>query len=431
MSTLAISENQSDAALLRDRKAMLMYPVIVTPFVIALFYILGGGKGERYLAEKEAAGKPGAIGFNAFIPNAKSGTIEGRSVDRAAYGKATVGQTLSSFTNSRKDSSHLNGFKTVLVSNTVTPAQPTSQPTHTSSLAAAPVAAPMVRYAPVRRGPNAAALAATGGNTQRRKLNAYLYTPPGTAGYNAGTDQQVEARLKTYESQRNAPTTYARVPPPTTGLETTPQPGKAVGEEVRPASVRVSDNLTASQLTSEATVAENPFVTAPTGANRRGPQQAILSGGSNGSKRTISWMIPVVVHEDQTFRAGEMVKLRLLKEITADGVIIPVNTILHAVCQNSEDRMRLTVQSLQLEGQLIPLDLEVYDMDGTVGVNMPGMSNQAGGQIRSSAIQGVQMPGIGSLANTVMNTVRQSASARARQTSVKLRAGYNLFLKAQ
>lgn len=91
----------------------------------------------------------------------------------------------------------------------------------------------------------------------------------------------------------------------------------------------------------------------------------------------------------------------------------------------------MDVRSLQLNGQLIPLDLEVYDIDGIAGVNMPGLSNQVGGQLQSSAIQGLQVPGVGGLVNTVANQARTSASNSARQTTVRLKAGYNLYLKAQ
>ena len=46
----AISAQRSDEAFFRNRKAMLMYPLIILPFVIALFWILGGGNGERDIA---------------------------------------------------------------------------------------------------------------------------------------------------------------------------------------------------------------------------------------------------------------------------------------------------------------------------------------------------------------------------------------------
>ncbi|WP_461129688.1 conjugative transposon protein TraM [Spirosoma aerophilum] len=193
----------------------------------------------------------------------------------------------------------------------------------------------------------------------------------------------------------------------------------------------MSDNLTATRL-AEPVNAKDAFFTAPTSGSRRQAERAVLSvGNSYGSKKIVAWMIPVVVHEDQTFKSGNTVKLRLTKEISADGITIPANTILHAICQTSEDRLRMVVRSIQLNDQLIPLDLEVYDIDGIAGVNMPGLSNQTSGQLQASAVQGLQVPGIGGLVNTVASQARMSASNSLRQPTVRLKAGYNLYLKAQ
>ena len=417
----ALSATHSDAAFYRNRKAMLMYPVIILPFVAALFWLFGGGKGERYVAEEAAAGKAGAKGFNATVPTAKNGTINGRDVDGPGYGKAPIGQTLSNFTNTRQDSVS-RGLKAIPVSN---PGQAETS-IHASSLASTPVSATTRPY----RGTNEAALAATR-PARTKSGKPYYYNAPGSRPYYtaSATDQQLDQQLQQYESSRTAPASASR-PAPLTSYAINDVTGAQTTE--RPASVRVSDNLTASRL-SDAAELESPFLTAPTGGSRKEPSRAVLSGGNYGQKKVIAWMIPVVVHEDQSIRDGQQVKLRLLKEITADGVTIPANTILHAICQLSDDRLRLTVRSLQLGGQLIPLDLDVYDTDGSMGVNVPGLTNssQVGGQLRSSAIQGVQVPGIGTLGSTVLNSARMSASSSARQTTIRLRAGYNLFLKAQ
>lgn len=412
----ALTANHSDAAFYRNRKAMLVYPIIVLPFLIALFWILGGGKGNRYTEQEAQVGRAGASGFNAEMPNAKTGTIEGHKVDNPAYGKSVAGQVLSSFTNTRRDST-TKGLRAMPIDN---------QTGQTSSLAALPSgsnpangASGSTAYKGISRNtnPNNAAVAATRPNRQQK---GYYYNPPGAG--QAATDRQLDQQLRQYESRRELVAARA-ASIPNGGAE-------PIGE--RPATVRVSDNGLASRL-SEAAAVESPFLTAPTGGSRPQPTRAVLSGGTYGSQKTIAWMIPVVVHEDQLLRDGEQVKLRLLKEITADGLTIPAHTILYAVCQLSNDRLRLSVRNLQLGGQLIRLDLDVYDTDGSPGINVPGLtqSGQLGGQVRSSALQGVQLPGIGGLASSVLNSARSGAAQSIRQTSIRLRAGYNLFLKAQ
>ncbi len=412
-----LSASHSDAALFRNRKAMLVYPVIILPFLIALFWILGGGKGERYVAEESQASRAGANGFNPQMPNAKNGTIKESKIDNPAYGKSAVGQVLSSFTNTKRDSA-TNGLQAMPVDN---------QTGHASSLAAMPSGNNLTTGPSLRgnnrssRQPNAAALAATRSSRQHK---GYYYNPPGSGV--AATDQQLDQQLRQYESRREGVASTARP-----SVHEKSDLASGAGNE-RAATVRITDNVQASQL-SDVAEAESPFLTAPTGGSRPQPTRAVLSGGNYGSKKTIAWMIPVVVHEDQALWDGEQVKLRLLKEITADGITIPANTILYAVCQLANDRLRLTVRNLQLGGQLIPLDLDVYDTDGSAGINVPGLSQsgQIGGQVRSSAIQGVQLPGIGGLASTVLNSARTGAAQSVRQGSIRLRAGYNLFLKAQ
>lgn len=418
MNTATIALPSNDEAFLRQRQAMLVFPLIVLPFIAILFYIFNGGKGERHLAQDEAANQAGSGSFNAKMPPAKGGSLDGRDVEGPGYGKAAGGQVLSIFSSLRQDSATA-GMKPIDSNPSAT-----SATVHASSLrAVTPTPSATTR-------PNAAAVAATGGSPRNRAGRGYQYkAPPSGPYYSASaTDQQLESQLKDYE--RSRPSLAPNVSAIQARSETIPaQPAK----DTPPATVLLSDQLTASRL-DEPMNADNVFYTAPTGGSRPQLNRAVLSGGNSyGSKKTVAWMIPVVVHEDQAIRDGQQVKLRLLKEITADGITIPTNTILYAICQLSDDRLRLTVRNLQLGGQLIPLDLDVYDTDGSAGINVPGLSQnaQVSGQVRSSAIQGVQLPGIGGLANSVINSARMGASNSLRQSTIRLKAGYNLFLKAQ
>ncbi len=417
MSTATIALPTNDEVFFRQRKAMLGYPVVILPFIAALFFLFGGGKGERHMAQNEAADKAGSGGFNTNMPNAKGGSMNGRDIEGPGFGKASGGQVLSVFTSLRKDSATA-GLKPIAVSD------PASAMPRASSLQA---------VTPIRSATpqsNAAAVAATGVTSRNKGGRGYQYkAPPSGPYYSASaTDQQLESQLQAYERSRPV-----SGPPVSTGQARNEITSPQVLTNTSPATVLVSDHLTASRL-DEPMNADNAFHTAPTGGSRPQPNRAVLSGGNAyGSKKTVVWLIPVVVHEDLAIKDGQQVKLRLLKEITADGITIPTNTILYAICHLSDDRLRLTVRSLQLGGQLIPLDLDVYDTDGSAGINVPGLSSgsQVGGQVRSSAIQGVQVPSVGGLANSVLNAARTGATNSVRQTTIRLRAGYNLFLKAQ
>jgi conjugative transposon TraM protein len=407
MSATTASIATNDIAFYRKRQLYMRLPLIVWPFILVLYPILGGGDGTR-LQDDMAVTEATQTGFNSTMPVAENGSIKGREVEKAGYGQAAPGQVLSAFSHTVSDSVK-GGLKTMPVDNPSSVAT-----THASSLAAS---TPVVAAQPVRHARTTAYAA-----PRRQAANTYYYTPPG----GTVSDQQLTNQLRDYQANKVAPAKN------TPALTSAPAPAAVASADAAPASVQITDNVTASRL-SEETDNSSPFYTAPTEGSRRKSERAVLSSGNSyGSKKTIAWMIPVVVHEDQTIKDGQQVKLRLLKEITADGVTIPANTILYAVCKLSDDRLRLTVNNLQLHGQLIPLNLDVYDTDGSQGVNVPGLSqsSQNNGQLRSSAIQGLNVPGIGGLATSVLSSARMSAANSARQTSIRLRAGYNLFLKA-
>ena len=63
---------------------------------------------------------------------------------------------------------------------------------------------------------------------------------------------------------------------------------------------------------------------------------------------------------DEKIKNGQRVAVRLLEEYKQDGIRIPANTHLQAICK-IDDRLRLTIRSLEMNGKIIPLQLEVND----------------------------------------------------------------------
>ena len=76
---------------------------------------------------------------------------------------------------------------------------------------------------------------------------------------------------------------------------------------------------------------------------------------------------------DQKLTSGQRVTLRLLEDYNQDGVRIPANTHLAAICKIG-DRLELQVRSLEMNGRIIPLALDAYDTDGLQGIYCPETS---------------------------------------------------------
>jgi conjugative transposon TraM protein len=82
--------------------------------------------------------------------------------------------------------------------------------------------------------------------------------------------------------------------------------------------------------------------------------------------------IKVVIDENLTGYAGSRIRLRLLDDITAGHYLIPKDTYLYALISGfSGQRVTLSVKSILYDGKILPVKLEVYDLDGLAGLYVP------------------------------------------------------------
>lgn len=134
---------------------------------------------------------------------------------------------------------------------------------------------------------------------------------------------------------------------------------------------------------------------------------------------------------DEKLRSGQRVTLRLLEELAVDGVVVPANTHLQAICKIGE-RLELSVRSLELNGRIVPLFLDAYDTDGLPGIYCPETaSSKATRQMSNDAIStaGRTFGGlVGDLANTVLRTGATIAKSATGEVSVSVVSGYEFYL---
>jgi len=146
-----------------------------------------------------------------------------------------------------------------------------------------------------------------------------------------------------------------------------------------------------------------------------------------GAKRPFRCMFV----RDQKLKSGQRVTLRLLEDYNADGIRIPANTHLAAICKIG-DRLELQVRSLEMNGRIIPLALDAYDTDGLQGIYCPETSaskgaKQAGNDAISTA--GTTFGGlVGDMASTVIRTGASIARSASGELSVSVVSGYEFYL---
>ena len=134
---------------------------------------------------------------------------------------------------------------------------------------------------------------------------------------------------------------------------------------------------------------------------------------------------------DQKVVDGQRVTVRLLEDYSADGVFVPANTHLAAVCKVS-DRLELSVRSVEMNGRILPLQLVAYDTDGMAGIYCPETSASRNSRRASSdAISAANSTFgglVGDLANTVLRTGATIAKSASGELSVTIVSGYEFYL---
>jgi conjugative transposon TraM protein len=156
---------------------------------------------------------------------------------------------------------------------------------------------------------------------------------------------------------------------------------------------------------------------------------------SKGHKNTIS----ACIHADQTLTDGESVRLRLLEPMRAGNTLIRENTILSGFAKIQGERLQITVGSLEYNGNIIPVEMSVYDTDGQRGIFIPdtkevnaakeiaaNMGTNAGTGISLSSDAGEQFAA--DMGRSVIQGVSQFFSRKMREVKVNLKAGYRVFL---
>jgi len=159
------------------------------------------------------------------------------------------------------------------------------------------------------------------------------------------------------------------------------------------------------------------------------------AGIESERKNTIS----TCVHDDQTVMDGENVRLRLLEPMRAGKMLVRENTILSGFAKIQGERLQITVNSLEYNGNIIPVEMTVYDIDGQKGIFIPdtkevnatkeiaaNMGTNAGTSISLSSNAGEQFAA--DMGRSVIQGVSQFFSRKMREVKVNLKAGYRVFL---
>ena len=152
--------------------------------------------------------------------------------------------------------------------------------------------------------------------------------------------------------------------------------------------------------------------------------------------------IAACIHQDQTLTDGQAVKLRLLEPMQAGNIVVPKNTLVAGTAKVQGERLDIVVSSIEYTGNIIPVELAVFDTDGQKGLSVPSSMeqeafNEAMANIGSglgTSISFAQSAGQ-QVAMDVTRGLLQGTSGylakKFRTVKVKLKAGYKVMLYAK
>ena len=135
---------------------------------------------------------------------------------------------------------------------------------------------------------------------------------------------------------------------------------------------------------------------------------------------------------DEKIRNGQRVTLRTLEDIVVDGVFIPANAHISAIC-SVKDRLMVSVNSFESNGHIYSLNMDGYDNDGALGIYCPSSANSsATNTARNDALsvgQSVLGGRMGAIASGIVRTgVSIAKSAGSGESSVTVPAGYTFYI---
>ena len=149
--------------------------------------------------------------------------------------------------------------------------------------------------------------------------------------------------------------------------------------------------------------------------------------------------IRAVVQETQLVSEETSVSLRLLEPARIQNKTIPIGTVVTANSKFQQGRLQLKISSIELEGNILPIELTIYGWDGQQGLAVPyspertamtdmaaNMGQTSGSSIMLSTSAGQQIAG--DLSRGLVQGVSNYFSKKIKTPKVTLKAGLQVLL---
>ena len=144
--------------------------------------------------------------------------------------------------------------------------------------------------------------------------------------------------------------------------------------------------------------------------------------------------IRAVVHETQTLVSGATLKMRLEQEVYIGGMLISKGSLVYGQAAVDGERLRVAIEGIRHEGRIFPVKLQVYSLDALPGIRIPGAISRK--VTKDGADDAVQNMGITSFdpslemqaASAGIETAKGLFSKKLKRIRVTVKAGHPVLL---
>jgi conjugative transposon TraM protein len=407
-------QNTQSPAFLRKRKFLLVLPLLTLPFVTLAFWAMGGGNDS---AASEISSAPG---LNLQLPDAN--LPKGAGLDKLSFYNRAQEDSLKRLQEMQNDPF----YKRTL-----------SLPADTADLTAHLNPSPYASST----APNEAKIYAKLEELNRMiqqpptEKESTRYSPRVTENDISGDVDRLESMMQTVSAGEGGDPEMEQLNSMLDKVLDIQHPGRVMernktsSPEKRPTATRVQAKKKDAAATYLGTAGKQTPVRQATAAAFYSDDPRLVT--EEGEAAAITATIP----ETQTLTDGSTVKLRLTAAIAIGGETVPQGSFIYGTATLEGERLLIHVPSIRAGHQLLPVALQVYDMDGLPGVYVPGSITRD--VAKQSAEQSMQAMGLLSLdpslktqaASAGLQAVKSLLSKKAKQVKLTVKAGYLVFLK--
>ena len=343
---------------LKNNKALLFLPLALVPFVVLIFYILGGGthprgnEHEKPVTEKQS-------GANYSIPQADR-SIEIVDKLEAYQQEATARKTMSV------------GYRRPIDHDSVTIEKDTLSDDDLFSTDAG---------------------SAQLNRVSQQELLAHIQRQQQLA--KEGLQKQGSSQKEGTGSTVNGPV-YKKEKPTVPPIR---KPGNGSFSGIKEleqvfdqntALKRQNDSLRFFLKTAQSQVKEQEVNKSMAFSLTRAPE----NGFNKAPGTSPGQLIKAEVYETTTVLNGNRVKLRLLEDCLVHGLEVKANTFFYGICKINNERLMITVNHFPVKQSFLLTQLTIYDLDGHEGLYVPDnaarkVTKEVGSSANTSSLFGV------------------------------------------